>query len=85
MERAVLLGEGGVLEPKDLALLPTREQTGEFEVTFPPGGIVWADLEKSLVEQALRQSGGNQVRAAKLLGLSRDALRYRMEKYGVSS
>jgi DNA-binding NtrC family response regulator len=46
MERAVLLGEAGVLGPKDLALLPSGESTGEFEVTFPPGGIVWADLEK---------------------------------------
>ncbi len=86
MERAVLLSERGVLEPKDLALLPpAQESAGGFEVTFPPGGIVWGDLEKSLVEQALRQAGGNQVRAAKLLGLSRDALRYRMEKYGVTS
>ena len=38
-----------------------------------------------LIGQALAQAGGNQVRAAKLLGLSRDALRYRMEKYGVGS
>jgi two-component system response regulator AtoC len=85
MERAVLLGEGGTLEPKDLALLPARGAPAEFRVQFPPGGIVWADLEKSLIEQALAQEGGNQVRAAKLLGLSRDALRYRMEKYGVGS
>jgi two-component system, NtrC family, response regulator AtoC len=91
MERAVLLAEGGVLEPKDLALLPSKNGPAasavpaEFQVTFPPGGIVWSDLEKSLVDQALRQTGGNQVRAAKLLGLSRDALRYRMEKYGISS
>jgi two-component system NtrC family response regulator len=59
------------------------ESANEFKVVFPPGGIVWADLEKSLIEQALAQAGGNQVRAAKLLGLSRDALRYRMEKHGV--
>ncbi len=86
MERAVLLVEGGILEPHDLALLPApQEGAPEFRVTFPPGGIVWADLERSLIEQALVQSGRNQVRAAKLLGLSRDALRYRMEKYGIAS
>lgn len=85
LERAVLLAERGILEPNDLALLPSQQTTAEFHVTFPPGGIVWADLERSLIEQALAQAGGNQVRAAKLLGLSRDALRYRMEKYGIGA
>jgi DNA-binding NtrC family response regulator len=86
LERALIMGEESVLEPGDLAIAATTEGgAGEFRVVFPPGGIVWADLEKSLIEQALAQSGGNQVRAAKLLGLSRDALRYRMEKHGVRS
>jgi len=85
LERAVLLSEQSVLQSKDLALLPARDTPTEFQVVFPPGGLVWTEVEKSLVEQALKQSGGNQVRAAKLLGMSRDALRYRMEKYGVAS
>jgi DNA-binding NtrC family response regulator len=85
MERAVLLNDGGAIEPKDLAMLPPEPSSSEFRVSFPPGGIVWSDLERSLIEQALAQSGGNQVRAAKLLGLSRDALRYRMEKHGLAS
>jgi len=38
------------------------------------------DVEMSLVRQALEQSGGNQTRAAELLGISRDQLRYRMKK-----
>ncbi len=84
LERAVLLSERGTLEPQDLALLPSAGGDTEFRVNFPPGGIVWSELEKSLIEQALRQAGGNQVRAAKLLGLSRDALRYRMEKHGIT-
>jgi DNA-binding NtrC family response regulator len=83
MERAVLLAESPTLEPRDLAMLPAEVPAGGFRVTFPAEGIVWAELEKSLIEQALAQAGGNQVRAAKLLGLSRDALRYRMEKHGV--
>lgn len=85
MERAVLLNDGGAIEPSDLAMLPPAPAATEFQVTFPPSGIVWADLEKSLIEQALAQAGGNQVRAAKLLGLSRDALRYRMEKHGIAT
>jgi DNA-binding protein Fis len=39
--------------------------------------------EKSLLEQALRDSAGNQTRAAQQLGISRDTLRYRMKKYGI--
>ncbi len=85
MERAVLLNDGGAIEPSDLAMRPPESPASELRVTFPPGGIVWADLEKSLIEQALAQAGGNQVRAARLLGLSRDALRYRMEKYGIGA
>jgi DNA-binding NtrC family response regulator len=83
MERAVLLSDGAAIEPSDLAMRAPESSAGELRVTFPPGGIVWADLEKSLIEQALVQAGWNQVRAARLLGLSRDALRYRMEKYGI--
>jgi DNA-binding NtrC family response regulator len=85
MERAVLLSEGATLEPHDLALLPAETSAPAFRAALPPEGIVWAELEKSMIEQALAQAGGNQVRAASLLGLSRDVLRYRMEKYGLKS
>jgi len=37
-----------------------------------------------LVELALHQSHGNQIKAAKLLNISRDALRYKMKKFGLS-
>jgi DNA-binding protein Fis len=39
--------------------------------------------EKTLLEQALRETGGNQTRAAQRLGISRDTLRYRMKKHGI--
>ncbi len=41
------------------------------------------NLERDAIEQALRETGGNQVKAATRLGLGRDALRYRMKKYGL--
>jgi two-component system, NtrC family, response regulator AtoC len=41
-------------------------------------------VEHALVELALQQSHGNQIRAAKLLDISRDALRYKMKKFGLS-
>jgi DNA-binding protein Fis len=36
-----------------------------------------------MIEQALRESGGNQTQAAQRLGVSRDTLRYRLKKYGI--
>lgn len=47
---------------------------------LPPEGLVLDELEMSLVRQALDRSGGNQTRAAELLGISRDQLRYRLKK-----
>jgi DNA-binding NtrC family response regulator len=51
--------------------------------TLPADGIVLEDVEADLISQALERTGGNQSRAARLLGLSRYALRYRMQKYGL--
>jgi transcriptional regulator with PAS, ATPase and Fis domain len=53
----------------------------EQAFTLPPGGVILEDVEKSLIEQALKRTGGNQTRAAKLLGLTRDTLRYRLKKF----
>ncbi|MBZ5541301.1 MAG: sigma-54 dependent transcriptional regulator [Acidobacteriia bacterium] len=53
-------------------------------LTIPEGGTSLEDVEHALVEMALRQANGNQMRAAKLLDISRDALRYKMKKFGLS-
>ena len=53
-------------------------------VPLPPSGINLDELERSLVVQALAQSGWNQTRAAALLGLNRDQIRYRIEKFGLA-
>jgi len=50
---------------------------------LPEGGIHLEQLEKSLISQALERTFGNQSAAARLLGISRFTLRYRMEKYGL--
>jgi DNA-binding NtrC family response regulator len=47
---------------------------------LPPGGVSLEEVELSLVRQAIARSGGNQTRAAELLGISRDQLRYRLKK-----
>jgi predicted CXXCH cytochrome family protein len=60
---------------------PAKEEGAS--VTLPPEGLRLEDVEKDLVVQALKRSGGNQQKAAQSLGLSRDALRRRMEKFGL--
>jgi DNA-binding NtrC family response regulator len=83
IERAMLLAEGKYLEPRDFAALTSTPAVADsFEL--PAGGLDLEQLERSLVVQALRRSGGNQTKAAALLGLNRDQIRYRIEKFGLS-
>jgi transcriptional regulator with GAF, ATPase, and Fis domain len=83
VERAMLLGEGGVLEAGDFGALQATVSADVFEL--PPAGVKLEDLERSLVVQALRRANGNQTRAAALLGLNRDQIRYRIEKFGLTA
>jgi DNA-binding NtrC family response regulator len=59
-----------------------NDQSRELARIFrlPPEGVHLEDVEMSLVRQAIERSGGNQTRAAAMLGISRDQLRYRLKK-----
>jgi len=87
VERAVLLGEGEVLQASDFETLQGQRRPGGSKTAFqlPPEGVRLEEEEKSLVVQALERTGGNQTRAAALLGLHRDQIRYRIEKFGLSA
>jgi len=50
---------------------------------IPEGGTSLEEMERSMVELAMRQASGNQTHAAKLLDISRDALRYKLKKFGL--
>ena len=50
---------------------------------LPEAGIILADVERAFVEQALAKTQGNQSAAARLLGITRWALRGRMKKFGL--
>jgi DNA-binding NtrC family response regulator len=52
-------------------------------LSIPEGGTSLEEVERALVEMALQQSSGNQTHAARLLDISRDALRYKMKKFGL--
>jgi two-component system response regulator AtoC len=82
VERAVLLAEGDLLGPEDFRALrgeaPPRTPVG---FRLPASGVDLHEVERSLVEQALERTGGNQTRAGELLGLNRDQVRYRIDKF----
>jgi len=73
----------GVAQADDLPVLGDRP-SGEVFI-LPPSGIDLAVLERQLLVQALLAAEHNQTRAASLLGLTRDQIRYRMAKFGLLS
>jgi transcriptional regulator with PAS, ATPase and Fis domain len=83
IERAMLFAEGDRLTPADFPALTTRRQPPQH-YQLPAQGIVFQELERSLVHQALERCRGNRTRAAALLGMTRDQIRYRIEKFGLA-
>ena len=82
IERAMLLMDREWLEPNDFAPLKPALATAQFRL--PPAGVVLEDVERQLLVQALERAHGNQTHAGHLLGLNRDQVRYRIEKYGLA-
>ncbi|HWP23236.1 MAG TPA: sigma-54 dependent transcriptional regulator [Candidatus Binatia bacterium] len=90
MERAVLLKAGPVIEPGDLALTAIQPvegppaRVGEHTLVIDLSkGIVLEELEREIIERALVRAGWNRTRAAQFLGVSRETLRYRIEKHNL--
>jgi transcriptional regulator with GAF, ATPase, and Fis domain len=81
VERAMLLGEGPQLTLADFPVTSAAAARLTEGVELPGNGIDLEQLERSLVVQALERSGWNQTKAAALLGLNRDQIRYRIEKF----
>jgi two-component system, NtrC family, response regulator AtoC len=80
VERAMLLVEGPELTADQFPVVSAVHRLSEG-VELPPTGIDLEQLERSLVVQALERSAWNQTKAATLLGLNRDQIRYRIEKF----
>ena len=53
-------------------------------IEIPEEGTSLEGIERELIELALRQAAGNQTQAARLLGISRDTLRYRIKKFDLA-
>jgi two-component system response regulator AtoC len=86
---SVASGRSGAVVEENQMTSPPEAQATPGKRRLPPlfipeGGTSLEDVEHALVELALQQSHGNQIKAAKLLNISRDALRYKMKKFGLS-
>jgi DNA-binding NtrC family response regulator len=82
VERAMLLVEGEWLTT-DLLPVDGGGASTAHTMELPQQGVNLDTLERELVVQALRRTAGNQTKAAALLGLNRDQIRYRIEKFGL--
>jgi len=85
IERAVLLTDGERISlsdlPSEIRHPKGSPDGGSGGLRLPPGGLVLEDLERDMVIEALTRSRGNRTRAARLLGMNRDQIRYRIEKF----
>jgi DNA-binding NtrC family response regulator len=81
IERAMLLMDRDWLEPDDFTTLTRSVAATSFKL--PPEGLNLEEVERQLLVQALDRAGGNQTQAAQLLGINRDQVRYRIEKFGL--
>ncbi len=87
VERIVLLEKGETILGKHLSFLIGKEreveEKREFKIYLPSQGIILDEVERQYILEALKMKKGNKLQAAKMLGISRSALLYRMEKYGI--
>jgi DNA-binding NtrC family response regulator len=87
LERSVILEDGDAITseylPPQIASPVQRAVRPVTAFVLPGSGMSLEKMEESLVRQAFQMANGNQTRAAKLLDISRDALRYKLKKLGL--
>jgi DNA-binding NtrC family response regulator len=87
IERACALAQGGELQSADLQFDSPRNRSASSSDAasdrFLPDGMTLDQWEDEMIRESLKRAGGNKSQAARLLGLSRNALRYRLSKIGI--
>ena len=84
VERACALSKGPQLEAGDIHIDQRPSKGGNGAPGFLPEGMTLEQWEDEMVQEALKRANGNKSQAARLLGLSRNALRYRLSKIGIA-
>jgi len=83
IERSLLLATGERLEASDIKLDVNPRPAAPGQIQFLPEGMTLDQYEQAIIREALRRTGGNKSQAARLLGLTRNALRYRLSQMGI--
>jgi DNA-binding NtrC family response regulator len=84
IERACALAKGTTIEVTDIHLDSHPAKGADAGDHFLPAGLTLEQWEDEMIQEALRRAHGNKSQAARLLGLSRNALRYRLSKIGIA-
>ena len=90
-ERLSILLAGTIIEPENLPhefrvmAKNVEKSNANSGFILPEAGLQLDNLEADLIQQALSRTKGNRSQSARLLGLSRDTLLYRMQKYGFNA
>ena len=85
IERSMVLSNGPILEASDIKLDTAPRAKSDELGSFLPEGTTLDEYERSIIREALRRANGNKSQAARLLGLTRNALRYRLTQMGIES
>jgi transcriptional regulator with GAF, ATPase, and Fis domain len=80
-ERMLILFSGKEIDEDNLPREIRHQQSKRWTFSLPDTGIKLEELEQELLQQALEKTGGNQSKAARILGLTRYAFMYRLKKY----
>lgn len=83
VERMVILSKGGIISIDDLPKEIKVKENQDSPFYLPDSGIKLDEVEKDLILQAMKRTNYNQTHAAKLLGISRHTLLYRLDKYNI--
>ncbi len=87
IERVVVLAQGDVIRLEDLPdnIRHPPAHAANVLLNLPPEGFSIDEVEREIIRRALEMHDGNQTRAARYLDVTRSALIYRMQKYGLAS
>ena len=85
LERSMVLAGGAVLEAEDIKLDTAPKARAAVAGAFLPEGTTLDEYEQAIIREALQRANGNKSQAARLLGLTRNALRYRLSQMGIES
>jgi DNA-binding NtrC family response regulator len=85
IERSLVMAKGTALDAADIKLESAPRVKPQNETHFLPEGMSLDAYEQEIIREALRRADGNKSQAARMLGLTRNALRYRLTQMGLES